>query len=91
MQQNESKNLQFSKKFGKIIKKFRIKNTRLSVNKLAYSYEISRGNLSKIENGLVDCKLITAWKLAEALGMKPHELIKILESELGEDFKFMDE
>lgn len=91
MQQDKSKNLQLSQKFGKVIKKLRKKNTALSINKLADAYDIARGNLSKIENGQVECKLVTAWKLSEALGVELSYIIKVLEKELGKDFKLIDE
>lgn len=32
--------------------------------------------MSRIENAKVDCKFITLWKIAEALGMKPSEFVK---------------
>lgn len=91
MQLKEDKPLQLSKKLGNIFRRLRLERTNLSVNKLAEAYEIARGNLSKIENGLVECKFITVWKISEALGMKCSCVIKILEEELGEDFKLMDE
>lgn len=91
MQQDKSKNLQLSQKLGKVIKKLRQEKTALSVNKLADGYDIARGNLSKIENGQVECKFVTAWRIAEAIGVKPSYLVKILEKELGDDFKLIDE
>ena len=47
--------------------------------------------MSRIENAKVDCKFITLWKIAEALGMKPSEFVKQLEDKLGKDFKLIDE
>lgn len=91
METGKSKNLQLSKKLGKVVRRLRQEKTALSVNKLADSYDIARGNLSKIENGQVECKLVTIWKISEALGIKTSELIKILETELGENFKLIDE
>ncbi len=91
MQLNESKQLLLSKKLGKLFRRLRINNTNLSINKLAESYDIARGNLSKIENGIVECKFVTVWKIAEALNMKCSDVVRILEEELGEDFKLMDE
>lgn len=91
MQLDEQKQILLANKLGKIIKRLRLEKTSLSVNKLAESYDISRGNLSKIENGIVECKFVTVWKIAEALNMKCSEVVKILEDELGEDFKLMDE
>ena len=54
-------------------------------------YEDSDARGISIENGKVDCKLISFWKVAEGLGMKPSELLSIIEKELGDDFKLIDE
>ncbi len=91
MQRKSEKTLQFRKTLGNIIKKIRLENTGLSGNKLANEYDIGNGNISRIQNGEVDCKLITVWKIAESLGIKFSELSKLLEEELGEDFKLIDE
>ena len=91
MQRISKKSLKIRKILGNIVRQLRIKNTGLSCNKLANEYDIGNGNLSRIENGVVDVKLITVWKIAEALGMKVSELTAILEDELGEDFVLMDE
>ena len=91
MQRKSEKTLQFRKTLGNIIKKIRLEYTGLSGNKLANEYDIGNGNISRIQNGEVDCKLITVWKIAESLGIKFSELSKLLEEELGEDFKLIDE
>ena len=43
-----------------------------------------------LENGIKDPQLSTVWRIAEGLDMKPHELIKKIEDELGEDFSFLE-
>ncbi len=91
MQRKSEKTLQFRKTLGKIIKQIRMDKTGLSGNKFANEYDIGNGNISRIQNGEVDCKFITIWKIAESLGIKFSELSKILEEELGEDFKLIDE
>lgn len=91
MQRKDEKTLHLTTTLGKVVTRLRKEKTGLSINKLAYSYDIDRGNLNKIENAVINCKVITLWKIAEALGMKPSELIKILENELGEDFHLIDE
>jgi|GEM_PF-820246 len=91
MQHNEDKNLQLTKTLGEVIQKLRIEKTGLSVNKLANEYGIDRGNLSRIENGLIDSQFTTIWKVSEALGMKFSDFIKVLESELDSDFTLIDE
>lgn len=91
MQRKSDKTLHFRKTLGKIIKQIRLEKTGLSGNKLANEYDIGNGNISRIQNGEVDCKLITIWKIAESLNIKFSVLSKILEDELGEDFKLIDE
>lgn len=90
MQYKDEKNLQLTKKLAEVIRKMRLEKTNLSLNKFAYSFDISRGNLSKIENAESECKFVTFWKIAEALGLKPSEFVKILERELGEEFTLID-
>ena len=58
--------------------------------KLIYEYDISRSNLNKIENGLIECKVVTLMKTSEALGIKFSELAKKLEEKLGKDFTLID-
>jgi len=91
MQQQNDKNLQFKKATGKVFKKIREENVRNSINKFALEYDIDRGNLSKIERGIINCSLITAWKIAEASGVKFSYFAKLLEEELGENFKLIEE
>lgn len=91
MQQRDEKSTYFAKILGEVVKEFRIKNQRGSINQLAHEYDLDVGNTSRIENGLIDSKVITLWKIAEALQIKLSELIKILEEKLGEDFHFFDE
>lgn len=90
MQYQDEKTLQFNKKLGETIKKIRI-NKGISSNKLAIEYDLNSGNLSRIENGVYNCKFISIWKIAEALGLKFSEFALILETELGNDFKLIDE
>ena len=91
MQSVNEKTLQLNKFYGSLVKKLRLKHTNFSVNKLAESYDIARGNLSKIENGCNDPKLSTMWKISEAVGLKFSEIVRMLEEELGDDFKLIDE
>lgn len=91
MQNKNEKTLQLREQIGTILKFLRENRTNLSCNKLEEEYELSRGSLNRIENGRVDCKFITLWKIAEALGMKPSELVMKIEKELGDDFKLIDE
>ncbi len=89
MQQKDDKSLYFAKILGEIIKEYRCK--KCSINRLAHEYDLDVGNTSRIENGLIDAKLVTIWKIAEALKIKPSEIINNLEDRLGENFHFFDE
>ena len=90
MQHIDEKTLLLRNILGCIIKQLRLK-TGQSGNKFAAEYDIGNGNLSRIENANVDCKFITLWRIAEALNMKPSELVKLLEEKLGDSFKLIDE
>ena len=91
MQRKDEKTLHLRNRLGELIKNTRINTTKLSANKFSNEYDIGNGNMSRIENAKVDCKFITLWKIAEALGMKPSEFVKQLEDKLGKDFKLIDE
>ncbi len=91
MQQRDEKSIYFAKILGEVVKELRIQNKRGSINKLAHEYDLDVGNTSRIENGLIDSKVVTLWKIAEALQVKLSKLITALEEKLGEDFHFYDE
>ncbi len=91
MQGKDGKTLHLTQQLGVVVKHLRQERTGLSLTQLAYSYEIEHSNLSRIENGKINCKFITLWKISEALGMKVSDLVKHLEEHLGEDFKLIDE
>lgn len=91
MQQDDEKSLQFRKIVGKTFEKIRKKHHKTSRSVFAREYDIDRGNLSKLERGIISCSLMTAWKISEASGVRFSEFAKLLEDELGSDFKLMDE
>jgi len=91
MQHKSDKTLHLRNILGNKIRELRIKNTGLSGNKFANEFDIGNGNISRIENSIVDAKFITIWKICEALGIKFSDFAKALEEELGDDFKLMDE
>lgn len=91
MQYKDEKSLQLRAKLVEIIRKIREDEIGISNNRLANEYGLNDSNLSKIERAEIDCKFVTFWKIAEALGLKPSEFVKILEQELGEDFTLIDE
>ncbi len=90
MQRHSKKSLYLSKKLGEVIRELRSKDD-YSCRKFAYEYDISRSNLNKIENGVIDCKFTTLWKISEALGLKFSDFAKFLEEKLGEEFTLIDE
>ncbi len=65
---------------GKIIRRERIKRG-LSQEVLSGFACISRSHLAMIENGQMDPKVATLWKIAEALGMRLSELFAEIEKE----------
>ena len=82
--------LKFKITVGELIRELRTKKD-VSLTRLAYEYDFDKGNLSKTERGIYSIHLITAWRLAEALGMKFSDFAKCLEEKLGDDFVLMDE
>lgn len=91
MQHYSEQYLLLNKKLGEILKKLREEKTGLSATKFAYSYDMEKSNVIKIEGAKVFCKLITIWKIANALGIKCSELIALVEKELGDNFTLIDE
>ena len=90
MQQKNEKTKQLAITIGQIIKEYRTKNRKCSINQFAHEFELDVGNISRIENGLTDVKLVTLWKIAQALDIKTSDLIKIAENQLGKDFLFYE-
>lgn len=91
MQYKDEKSLHLRKKLGVLIRAIREEQAGTSCSRLANEYGLNDSNLGKIEKAEVDAKFITIWKISEALGLKPSELVSALEKELGESFKLIDE
>ena len=72
---------------GKIVKEERHK-LRKGINIFSFEYDIGNGLLSKLEKGLIDTRVTTMWKLANAFGYKCSEFVKLIEKELPENFNF---
>jgi len=89
MQYKTEKNKFLISKIAELIKELR-ENKNYSGRKLSYEYGISRANLNKIENALIECKISTLMKICEALGIKFSDFAKLLEEKLGEDFSLTD-
>ncbi len=61
---------------------------RKGINTFSYEYDIGNGLLSRLEKGLIDTKITTLWKLANAFGYKCSDFVKLIEDQLPEDFNF---
>ena len=90
MQHLTNKHKNITKAVAKIVKRLREK-TGLSATKFADSFGIVKSKVLRIEDGSVQCKLVSIWEVANALGMKCSELVAIIEQELGDDFTLIDE
>jgi hypothetical protein len=90
MQHDNNKSLIFQRAVGEVIKEM-IDSTDKSISLFAREYDFDRGNLSRAIRGNVGCRLINAWKLAEASKIDFVEFAHRLKNKLGEDFKLIDE
>ncbi len=81
----------FKQAVGNVIRKIWTTSTDLSISKFANEYDFYKSNISKIEKGLYNIQLITAWRISEALGITFVYFAKLLQEELGKDFTFIDE
>ncbi len=90
MQQKNEKTQLFANIVGATITKLRSEKN-LSINKFAHEYDLDVGNTSRAERGSIEIKLVTFYKIAEALGMYPSTLLNIIEQNLGNNFHFYDE
>lgn len=68
------------KAFGVVISKLRVQKglTQESLSGLA---GIARSHLAALENGEKTAKMDTVWRIAEALGISPGELVRETEQE----------
>ena len=90
MQDNNKKEY-FIQTVGNLIRKIRLNNRDDSLSNFANEYDIDKSGLSKIERGVHSAEFVNIWRILEALGLKFSEFALMLEKELGENFKFMDE
>lgn len=70
----------FKKRLGKKIKKYRNK-AGLSQLKLALSSNISRTQISRLENGEISTSVLTLLRVAKALQLDKEQLMDLLEIE----------
>ena len=57
---------------------------------LADEFALQHSMISRLEKGLNEPKFISLWSLAEALGMKLSDLIKLVEDRLPAGFSLLD-
>lgn len=91
MQQKDAKTELLAKTLGTVITELRVKNKNSSINRFAREYDLDIGNTSRVENGKIDIKFVTLWKISEALGCKTSEIVNLLECRLGKNFHFYEE
>ena len=72
-----------SKAFGIVISRLRVQKN-LTQEQLSGLANIARSHLAALESGQKNPKLDTIWKLAEALSMKPSQLIRMIEKAMEE-------
>lgn len=72
---NLKRNEHYLKAFGENLRKLR-KKQGLSMMQLAFEAEIEYSQIAKIERGLINTTISTAYTLATALNLKPEELFK---------------
>ncbi len=58
---------------------------------LADECSFQRSLLSRLENGLNEPKLVSIWTVAEALQMRPSNLIRLVENRLPKGFSLIGE
>lgn len=69
-----------TKAVGTVIRRIR-KERELSQEVVSGLAGIARSHLSMIENGSKNANFETLWKIANAFGMKPRELVGLIEEE----------
>lgn len=69
---------------GRVIRRFR-ESRRLSQEVVSGLADIGRTHLSAIERGVRKPTLETFFKLSEAIDVRPSELMRAIEEELGEN------
>lgn len=86
MQLDKNKKL-ILKLLGKHIKNLRGEKSQFI---LASENDISVSIISTVERAIKDPQITTVFKLAEALNIKPSELLKLIENDLPKGFSMID-
>ena len=61
-----------------------------SITQLANEIDLSKSVWFNLEKGERDIQISTFWRIAEGLDIKPSDLVKEIENQLGEDFSFIE-
>jgi len=61
------------------------------ISEIAYESELSRSVIYYIQQSKKDPQLTTFWRLAEGFGIKPSELLKLLEDKMPPDWTILEE
>ncbi len=64
---------------------------RHQITEIAYEGELSRSVIYYIQQSKKDPQLTTFWRLAEGFGIKPSELLKLLEDKMPPDWAILEE
>ena len=68
------------KAIGKVVRQLRL-DRKLSQEVVSGLAGIARSHLAMIESGSKQPNFETLWRLANALNLKPHELVRLIEEE----------
>ena len=83
----QAEKIKLQKILAKIIKKLRNKK---SITQIANEIDLSKSVWFNLEKGERDIQFSTFWRIAEGLGIKPSDLVKEIENQLGKDFSFIE-
>ena len=83
----QAEKIKLQKILAKIIKKLRNKK---SITQIANEIDLSKSVWFNLEKGERDIQFSTFWRIAEGLDIKPSDLVKEIENQLGEDFSFIE-
>ena len=76
---------------GNVIEKYR-KLRNKSIYSISAEVSMSKSTWREAEKGICnDIKLTTLWKIAEGLDIKPSDLLKEIENQLGENFSLIED
>ena len=72
-----------------VLKELRMESSK-SQRMLAFEFGLHKSLISRLESASNSPFLLSVWKVAESIGMKPSEFIALVENKLPNDFKLID-